>query len=126
MFHHPAAAESRRLVLRHAYPENNNFSYIELTCLYENPELHSLAVGADFQLNGTDIEEELNVIDIGNGTIRFILAPEKEDFFTCSLNGSVSNNSIGLAGKSGWPGGLVYLSLLSVRNLSTYSFSTMT
>ena len=98
MFHHPAAAESRQLILRHAYPENNNFSYIELTCLYENPESHSLAVGADFQLNGTDIEEELNVTDIGNGTIRFILTPEKEGFVTCSLNGSLSNNSIGLAG----------------------------
>ena len=98
LFHHPAAAESRRLVLRHAYPENNNFSYIELTGLYENPELQSLVVGADFQLNGTDIEEELNVTDIGNGTIRFILAPEMEGFFTCSLNGTLSNNSIGLAG----------------------------
>ena len=94
-----ASAESGRLILRHDYPENStNFSYIELTCLYENPESHSLAVGADFQLNGTDIEEELNVTDIGNGTIRFILTPEKEGFFTCSLNGSLSNNSIGLAG----------------------------
>ena len=93
-----ASAESRQLVLRHDYPENNNFSYIELTCLYEDPESHSLAVGADFQLNGTDIEEELNVTDIGNGTIRFILTPKKEGFFTCSLNGSLSNNSIGLAG----------------------------
>ena len=94
-----ASAESGQLILRHAYPENNtNFSYIELTCLYESPELQSLAVGADFQLNGTDIEEELNVIDIGNATIRFILTPEKEGFFTCSLNGSLSNNPIGLAG----------------------------
>ena len=54
------SAESGQLIVRHAYPETDtNFSYIELTCLYEDPESHSLAVGAAFQLNGTDIEEEL-------------------------------------------------------------------
>ena len=93
-----ASAESGQLIVRHAYPETDtNFTYIELTCLYEDPESRILAVGADFQLNGTDVEEELNVTDIGDGTIRFILTPENEGFFTCSLNGSLSNNSIGLA-----------------------------
>ena len=95
-----ASTKSGQLVLRHAYPENTNFSYIELACLYEDAESHILAVRAAFQLNGTDLdkEEELNVTDIGNGTIRFILTQEREGFFTCSLNESLSNNSIGLAG----------------------------
>ena len=94
-------AECRHLVLLHAYPDNNtNFSYTELSCLCENPASQSLAVEAHFQLNGADIEEEPSVTDIRDGTIHFILTPEKEGFFTCSLNGSLSNNSIGLAGIS--------------------------
>ena len=97
-----ASVESGQLILRHAYPENGtNLSYVELTCLNENTELHSLAVGATFELNGTDIEGELNITDSEDGSIRFILTPEDEGFFTCSRNGSVSNNAIGLAGKSG-------------------------
>ena len=93
------SSESGQLIIRHAYPENStNLSYVELTCLNENT---SLAVGAAFELNGTDIEGELNITDSEDGSIRFILTPEEEGFFTCSRNGSVSNNAIGLAGKSG-------------------------
>ena len=59
-----ASVESGQLILRHAYPENStNLSYVELTSLNENTELHSLAVGATFELNGTDIEGELNITD---------------------------------------------------------------
>ena len=54
------SAETGQLVLRHGYPENTNLSYISLTCLREDPKLHSV-----------------------------------------EFNGLVSNNSIGLAGKSG-------------------------
>ena len=97
------SAETGQLVLRHGYPENTNLSYISLTCLREDPKSHSVEFikGAHFQLNGTDIEEEFNVTDIGDSSVTFILTPEKEGFFTCSLNGLVSNNSIGLAGESG-------------------------
>ena len=107
MLHHAALAESGHLVLLHAYPDNNtNFSKIELTCLCENPASQSLAVGAHFQLNGADIEEGRSVTDIRDGTIHFILTPCRKgrlNFFTYSLNGSLSNNSIGLAGKCGRP-----------------------
>lgn len=62
----------------------------------------SEVIGANFQLNGTDIEEEIdsveNLADI-NGTVRFILTQETEGFFTCSLDENATN-SVGLAGKN--------------------------
>ena len=58
-------------------------------------------IGASFQLNGTDIEEEIDSVETvadANSTVRFLLTQENEGFFTCSLNGLLSNNSIALAG----------------------------
>ena len=55
--------------------------------------------GARFELNGTDTGDEEIMETLDNGTVRLLLTQEKEGFFTCSNNGSVSNNSIGLAGK---------------------------
>ena len=59
-----ASAQSGQLVLRHGYPENNtNFSYIVLVCIYED-QSNSFVEGADYQFNGTDIEEEFNVTNM--------------------------------------------------------------
>ena len=106
-----ASTQSGQLVLHYGYPVNNtNFSYIALICIYEDPESNTFIEGADYQLNGTDIEEELNVTNGEDGTLRFILTTEKEGFFTCSLNGSLSNNSIGFAGESGYSCDLITFS----------------
>ena len=95
-------AESGEVVVLAIYPDSDNFSSIQLSCVYDMSSGHqSEGIGAKFQLNGTDIKEEIDEVedfsDI-NGTVHFVLTPEKEGFFTCSLNGSLSINSIGLAG----------------------------
>ena len=95
-------AESGEVVIFATYPDSDNFSSIELSCIYNvSSGPLSEGIGAKFQLNETDIKEEMDEVedftDI-NGTVHFVLTPEKEGFFTCSLNGSLSNNSIGLAG----------------------------
>ena len=79
----------------HSYPEPGNYSFIELVCVVSDPS-PSVVTGARFELNGTDTGDEET---LDNGTVRLLLTQEKEGFFTCSNNGSVSNNSIGLAGK---------------------------
>ena len=98
-----AITESRELVaiVVSTYPESDNFSYIELVCVYDSELYNESQSGASFQLNGTDIEKEIDTVEAvtdANRTVRFLLTQEKEGFFTCSLNGSHSNNSIGLAG----------------------------
>ena len=91
--------ESSQLTLLHSYPEPGNFSYVELVCVASGPSPPSaVTAGAQFQLNGTHIREEEIVQTIDNGTVRLLLTQEYEGFFTCSLNGSVSSNSVGLAG----------------------------
>ena len=95
-----ASAESGQLVLLNNYNYYNgvvmNYSDIELICAFED---QSLPDGPDFQLNGTDIKEEINVTYIANiNIVEFILTPEKEGFFTCSYNGTSSYNPVGLAG----------------------------
>ena len=99
-------SESRELVVVSTYPDSGNFSYIELVCGYNN-ELYNVSqsgvIGATFQLNGTDINEEIDSVETvtdANSTVLFLLTQEKEGFFTCSRNGSLSINSIGLAGNS--------------------------
>ena len=100
-----AISESRELVVVSTYPHSDNFSYIELVCTYESElynESQSGVVGASFQLNGTDIEEEIDSVETltdANSTVRFLLTQQNEGFFTCSQNGSLSINSVGLAGK---------------------------
>ena len=98
---------SGELEIVSTYPDSHNFSYIELVCVDDSEPSNvsqSGVIGASFQLNGTDIEEEIDSVETvadansTNSTIRFLLTQEKEGFFTCSLNGSSSNNSIGLAG----------------------------
>ena len=100
-----ALTECRQLVIVSAYPKRDNFSFIELVCVYDS-ELSNVSqsgvIGARFQLNGTDIEEEIDAVetvDNGTSTVHFLMTQEKEGFFTCSLNRSLSNNSVGLAGK---------------------------
>lgn len=95
-------AESGEVVILATYPDSGNFSSIELSCVYNmSSGPQSEGIGANFQLNGTNIKEEIDEVedftDI-NGTVHFVLTQEKEGLFTCSLNGSLSNNSIGLAG----------------------------
>ena len=95
-------AESGEVVILATYPDSDNFSSIRLSCVYDmSSGPQSEGIGAKFQLNGTDIKEEIDEVedftDI-NGTVHFVLTQEKEGFFTCSLNGSLSINSIGLAG----------------------------
>ena len=68
-----------------------NYNYIELQCVDNISQ--TPVVGASFQLNGTEIEQ-----DAQTSVYVFILTQEKEGFFTCSLNGSFSQNAIGLAG----------------------------
>ena len=95
--------ESKELVIFSTYPESDNFSYIELVCAYDSDnDTQSGVIGASFLLNGTDIEEEIDSVETvtdANSTIHFLLAQDKEGFFTCSLNGLLSNNSVGLAGE---------------------------
>ena len=107
-------AESEQLTILHSYPEPGNFSYVELVCVVndssqlvnDNSQLvndssqsSSVVSGARFQLNGTDIEEDDEIVEnLDNGTIQLLLTQEKEGFFTCSHNMSTSANSIGLAG----------------------------
>ena len=90
---------SEELLIFATYPDSGNFSYIELNCVYDmssGPQFEGNRT--KFQLNGTDIEEQIDEVEEFNGRVRFVLTPEKEGFFTCSLNGFFSNNSIGLAG----------------------------
>ena len=95
-------AKSGDAVMLVTYPDSDNFSSIQLSCVYDmssGPQTEG--IGAKFQLNGTDIKEEIDEVEYFtyiNDTVHFILTPEKEGFFTCSLNGSLSINSIGLAG----------------------------
>ena len=78
---------------------SDNFSSIQLSCVYDmSSGPQSEGIGAKFKLNGTDIKEEIDEVEDINGTVHFVLTPEKEGFFTCSLNGSLSINTIGLAG----------------------------
>ena len=92
-------AESGEVIILATYPDSDNFSSIQLSCVYDvSSGPQSEGIGAKFQLNGTDIKEEIDEVENFNGTVHFVLAPEKEGFFTCSLNGSLSVNSIGLAG----------------------------
>ena len=92
-------AESGEVVILATYPDSDNFSSIQLSCVYDmSSGPQSEGIGAKFQLNGTDIKEEIDEVEDINGTVHFVLTPEKEGFFTCSLNGSLSINSIGLAG----------------------------
>ena len=52
-----------------------------------------------FQLNGTDIGEDDEIVEnLDNETLQLLLTQDKEGFFTCSYNESMSTNSIGLAG----------------------------
>ena len=91
--------ESGEVVILATYPDSDNFSSIQLSCVYDmSSGPQSEGIGAKFQLNGTDIKEEIDEVTDINGTVHFVLTPEKEGFFTCSLNGSLSINSIGLAG----------------------------
>lgn len=93
-----------RLEIVASHPDSDNFSYIELSCVYGMSGIvhsQSQVIGAKFLLNGTDIKEEIDEVrdfSDSNGTVQFILTQEKEGFFTCSLNGYLSKNSIGLAG----------------------------
>ena len=68
----------------------------------DSSQSSSVVSGARFQLNGTDIEEDDEIVEnLDNGTILLLLTQEKEGFFTCSHNNiSISANSIGLAGMS--------------------------
>ena len=92
-------AESGEVVILATYPDSDNFSSIQLNCVYDmSSGPQSEGIGTKFQLNGTDIKEEIDEVEDFNGTVHFVLTPEKEGFFTCSLNGSLSINSIGLAG----------------------------
>ena len=93
-------AESGQLTILHSYPEPGNFSYVELVCVAnDSSQSSSVVSGARFQLNGTDIEEDDEIVEnLDNGTIQLLLTQEKEGFFTCSHNMSTSANSIGLAG----------------------------
>ena len=101
-----------QLTILHSYPEPGNFSYVELVCVAtgssqlvndsiqfvnDSSQSSSVVSEARFQLNGTDIGEDDENLE--NGTIRLLLTQEMEGFFTCSLNGSVSNTLVGLAGK---------------------------
>ena len=90
----------RELSILHSYPEPGNYSYVELVCLvidsFPSP---SVVIGATFELNGTDIRDK-GIVQTDNGTVQLLLTQEMEGFFTCSQNGSVSNNSVGLAGEA--------------------------
>ena len=118
-------AESRQqLTILHSYPEPDNYNYVELVCVVndssqlvndssqlaivssqlvnDSSQSSSVVSEARFQLNGTDIGEDDEIVEnVGDKTIQLLLTQEKEGFFTCSYNESTSSNSIGLAGKIG-------------------------
>ena len=89
----------QQLAILHFYPEPDNYNYVELVCVAYGSRALSVVTEGTFQLNGTDIgeDDEIAVI-LSNGTVRLLLTQEKEGFFTCSYNESMSTNSIGLAG----------------------------
>ena len=118
-----AELRQQQLTILHSYPEPGNFSYVELVCVANDSsqlvidssrlfndflasvcvvnDSHSSSVVSEitFQLNGTDIGEGDEIVkNLDNGTIQLLLTQEKEGFFTCSHNESMSTNSIGLAG----------------------------
>ena len=80
------------LLINSSYPVEGNFSYVKLQCLIKSSQTPLL--GASFQLNGTDIAENVKETEIF-----LTLKQEDEGFFSCSLADSFSLNSIGLAGK---------------------------
>ena len=96
------AESSQQLTILHSYPEPGNFSYVELVCVANDSQSSSVVTEARFQLNGTDIgENDEIVVTLGKGYLWLLLTQEKDGFVTCSSEDFVSNNSIGLAGKIG-------------------------
>ena len=116
-------AESGQLTTLHSYPEPGNYSYVELVCVVNDSsqlvndssqlvndssqsssgssQSSSVVSETRFQLNGTEIGEDDEIVEnLDNGTVQLLLTQEKEGFFTCSYNESMSTNSIGLAGMS--------------------------
>ena len=48
-------AESGDVIILATYPDSDNFSFIELSCVYDmSSGPQSEGIGAKFQLNGTD------------------------------------------------------------------------
>ena len=79
-------------LIQYNYPLADNFSYIELQCVDNSSQ--TAVLGASFQLNGTTFADNSQ-----QSEIFFTLTQENEGFFTCSLDGLSSNNTVGLAGK---------------------------
>ena len=78
---------NQTLLIQYNYPLAGNFSYIEFQCVDNSSQ--TAVLGASFQLNGTTIAENS----------KQTLTQENEGFFTCSLDGLPSPNTIGLAGE---------------------------
>ena len=85
--------EFRELAPVSTYPERDNFSHIELVCVYDSDLPQSGVIGASFQSNGTDIEEELDSVEIVTDANSTVQTQGKGLW-----NGLLSKNSIGLAG----------------------------
>ena len=83
---------NQTFLIQYEYPLADNLSYIEFQCVDNSSQ--TAVLGASFQLNGTTIAENSQ-----QNEIFFTLTQENEGFFTCSLDGLSSTNTIGLAGE---------------------------
>ena len=87
------ASSLAQLMITHAYPSADNFSYVTLTCR-DGPKLVN---GAQFQLNASSIDNVYTYTNDGSGAISIVLTQEKEGEFSCSYDDRLSD-TIALAG----------------------------
>ena len=87
------ASSLAQLMITHAYPLADNFSYVTLTCR-DGPQPVN---GAQFQLNASSIDDVYSYTTDGSGAISIVLTREKEGEFSCSYDDLLSD-IIALAG----------------------------
>ena len=90
--------------LIHEYPEQNNFSFVRLTCTKDDDDFRTPLESATFTWNNnTDVEdaEEMGAERDGAGSVTVILEQEYEGVFTCLSNGTHSDG-VSLAGMLCW------------------------
>ena len=92
----PPPAESI-LSLRLQYPDEGNYSFVNLTCTGDESTIQAQA---EFLKDGGSIETSgVSVVAAGHDFVAFTFTPEEDGFFSCERGGNTSL-PIGLAGKS--------------------------
>lgn len=69
------------LCLSNRYPEEGNFSYVNLTCSGDD------ANNAVFLWNKSNLTDSMEVVQYGPGSMTVVLTQEMEGEFQCTANG---------------------------------------